>query len=449
MVSRRHVLRLGVGGLAATAGCLGTGSSPLHGSLSGDVGHADTTTPGDVPEWRPEWTHWFTPWDVLGLDVGDGALFATLNGETGHSAVARVDPADQSVDWQTTFEGEAVAQSNASAQHVARGQWGLTLAADAVYAVAGPVQQREWSALHALDRVTGERRWSVRRERRLAVVGLVDDLVVATGLEFFPPPGQTPVSDQTPSSPLSTVVYGLDAADGAVRWTREFDGVRDAAVSTEGVYVAAGDRLVGLDPDGRTRFTYVRGPARRVEAAAGRVYYLTGDPPGAVLHGLAPNGDRDWRRALPVDELLLDGDRLYAGGGAVVAVEPDGAVDWRDADAGRWLLLDPDRDALYTRSGRRADAVTAYDVAGAERWTFDPPSNNAWPEAATADALVVSAITGTTAAEPSLTVYAVAADGRATAAFGRDTVFDAVGLDGTVYLADGDSRLLALVPSVA
>ena len=74
-------------------------------------------------------------------------------------------------------------------------------------------------------------------------------------------------------------------------------------------------------------------------------------------------------------------------------------------------------------------------------------ANDAWPTAATADAVAVTAITGETAAEPFHTVYAVDADGRATVSFGVDTVFETLGHGETVYLADGESRLLALDPS--
>lgn len=463
MVSRRRALRLAAGSLAAVAGCLGdpqgtpteaptdrpsttpTGTpsaSPDDRIPEGDDG--PTRTPGDVPEWTPEWSLGFDAGTLVGLDAADGLLYATLSSDDGPSAVAAVDPADRSVRWRTESAGEAVGGSHAGRQGIARGQWGVTTTDDAVYAVAGPAEERRWSVLHALDRATGERRWSLRRDRRLAVEGVLDGLVVATGLEFFPAPGKTPLPHQTPEEPLSTVVYGVDAADGSVRWTHRTTGVRDVSVSPDGVYVAAGSVLEGLAPDGATRFTYGHGPATRVEATAGRAFYLTGEDETATLHGVSPAGGTDWTLDLPVHELLLDGDRLYAGGDAVVRVAADGTVVWRDDDYGQWLLVDPDRDTLYTRSGVRADRASAHAAGGGERWTFDPPSNNAWPEAATSDALVVSAITADDG--PFLTVYAVDAEGRATAALDRETVFDAVGVDGTVYLADGESTLLALVP---
>ncbi|ESS07455.1 MAG: hypothetical protein A07HB70_00405 [uncultured archaeon A07HB70] len=75
-----------------------------------------------------------------------------------------------------------------------------------------------------------------------------------------------------------------------------------------------------------------------------------------------------------------------------------------------------------------------------------PPSQNAWPAAATRDRAVVQAITGETAEEPFHTVYAVDSEGRVAASRGVDTVFDVVGHDGRVYLADGEGRLFAFAP---
>lgn len=443
MVSRRAALKVGVSSLAATAGCFTR--TPVHSSPN-DVDDDATTTPGDVPEWTPKWTMPLGDWHVLGLDSAGGLLYATLSRNHGPSAIAAIDPTEQSVLWQTESEGEAVGGSHATYQHISRDQWGVTLTDDTVYAVSGPAEDREWSAIHALDRTSGERRWSIQRERELAVAGVADGVVVATGLEFFPPPGTTPVSHQTPESPLSTIVYGIDAADGTVRWTREFVAVQDISVGAGGISVAAGDQFVRLGRDGTTQFTYDHGTATRVADAAERIFYLTGDGADAVLHGIAASGDAAWQHPLPVKELLVADDRLYAGDEAVVAVDADGTIAWHDADHGQWLLLDPGRDTLYTRSTVQADAATAYDVTGKERWTFDPPSNNAWPVAATRDAVVVAAITGDHADEPFHTIYSVTANGKATATLGKDTVFDAVGFNGTVYLADGVSNLVALDP---
>jgi len=469
MVTRRRTLQLGAAVLAAVSGCLtrqsGPGTRTPAENTTGTTPtgtpeptpeetpeDVPTRTPGDVPEWEPTWTMPFEGWRVLGLDTLGELLYVTLSTNEGSSAVAAVDPDRQEIIWQTESEGEAVFGSHSSFQRIARGQWGVTLSEERVYAVTGPVDSNLWSAVHALDRATGEQRWSVRRTRELSVAGLADDLLVVTGLEFFPPPPEdggtpTPVpTHTTPESPLSTAIYGLDATDGTVRWTAEYDAVEDVAVGATGVYIGAGDRLLGLGLDGSQRFLYEQGPATWVEASDGRVVYLTGDDDTATLHGLTPSGDRQWRTRVPVGELLFDGDRLYAGGDAVAALAGDGRTVWRHDEHGKWLLLAPGRERLYTRSGIRMDGATAFDVDEGPQWRFNPPSNNAWPEAATQNAVVVEAITGAGGDGPSRTVYAVDADGHATAALGRDTVFDSLGLDGTVYLADGVSELVAVEP---
>lgn len=444
MVSRRELLQLGVTGLSATAGCLNDSRRSDH-SRPNDVGDSTTKTPADVSKWTPDWTLPFDDWQVLGLDTVGGLLYATLNKNNGPSAVAAVDPTEQSILWQTDLSGEAVAGSHVSFQGISRGQWGVTFTEDTVYIVTGPVEDRRWSALHALERASGARRWSVKRQRELSVAGVTDGVLIASGREFFPPPDTTPVSHQTPNSPLSTAIYGLDIATGSVRWTRTFTNVQNVTTGM-GAYIAARDRLIGLKRDGTTRFEYEHGPAKSVKATSKRIFYLTGEAADATLHGVSPNGSQDWTHDLPVNELLLDGKRLYAGGNVVAAINVDGTVEWHDDKYGQWLLLDPNRDTLYTRSGVAANAVTAYDVVGEARWTFSPPSNNAWPEAATRDSLVTTAITGDTADQPFKTVYNVDVDGQATAALGKDTVFDALGLDGTIYLADGVSNLVALSP---
>lgn len=468
MVSRRHALRAGGAALAGLAGCLDRtsgDSSPTDDSRSPtdrpdtasdsetrpgtppkNVADGPTRTPGEVPEWAPEWTISFDDWNGLGLDSRGDSLYVALSREAGRAAVAAVDPTNQTVRWQTEADGELVGGSHASSQGIARGQWGVTLTEDTVLLVAGNVRDRLWTRLHAFDRASGDRRWSFEQDRELEVVGVRDGLVVAAGREFYPPPGTTASSHQTPTQPLSSVVYGLDAASGSLRWRQEFTAVTDTAVAGDRVYVATETGLFGLDRGGTRRFSYGRDSGRRVAATPDRAFYLTEDGDTSTLHGVSPGGRGDWRQELAVSELLVGDGRLYAGGGVVAAVETDGTVRWYDDDYGQWLLHESDSDRLYTRSGVQADAATAYDVAGVERWTFDPPSTNAWPEAATSEALAVAAITADDADDSFYTLYAVDSDGRATAARGIDTIFDSHGLDETIYVADGESNVLALDP---
>lgn len=479
MVSRRDCLLLGASALAGVAGCAaGSGGSTPDGNGTATspppTGAADTPTrtpgttptgtptatpagplvadgptrtPGDVPEWTPSWTCGFDDRNLLGLDAGGDTLYATTSTQGGPTAVAAVAPDDGSVRWQRAFAGEAVAGSHAAPGPNER--WGVTLADDAVYAVSGNTEERAWSAVRALSRADGERRWSLRRERRVGVAGVADDLVVVTATAFRErhPDSMTPAptdgggrSATATPEPRETAVIGVDAAAGEVRWEREFPGVADVAVGAGGVHVALASGLVSLDLGGSRRGQRDAAATDRVVTAGDRVYYRT---EGGSLHAVGPDGEAEWAASVPGRDLLVGDERIYAGGDRVVAVTPAGEVAWRDDDPGYWLFRDPDGDTLYTRAGRAADRATAYDVGGSERWTFAPPANDAWPTAATADAMVATAITG----EPFYTVYTVDADGRATASLGRDTVFDALGHDGTVYLADGESTLSALDPS--
>lgn len=456
MFSRRDYLLLGGAALAGVAGCATgsggstpdeTGSETPAGPLVAD---GPTRTPGDAPEPTPTWTSGFDGRNVLGLDADADGLYVTTSADGGPAAVAAVAPGDGSTRWGTELPGEAVAGAHAGSGP--NDTWGVTLAGDALYAVSGDVESRAWSAVRALARATGDRRWSLRRERRLGVAGVTGDLVVVTATAFRE---RRPTDSVTRAptdgggrptatpEPLETAVVGVDAATGEVRWEVAFRGVADVAVGAGGVHVAGASGLVSLDPAGSRRGQPETAATDRVVTAEDRVYYRT---VGGTLHAVGPDGEAEWTTPVPARDLLVGDGRLYVGGARVVAVTLSGEVAWRDDEPGYWLFRDPDGETLYTRTGRVADRAAAYDVTGSERWTFAPPSDNAWPTAATSDAAAVTAITGAAAGEPFYTVYLVGADGRATAALGRDTVFDALGHDGTVYLAGGESRLLALDP---
>ena len=143
--------------------------------------------------------------------------------------------------------------------------------------------------------------------------------------------------------------------------------------------------------------------------------------------------------------MLLDGDRLYAGGEHVLALEPDGSVAWRDRSYGQWLLLSPGAGTLYTRAGRGQDRVRAYRAAdGERRWTLRPPglsSNDAWPVAATPEVAIVEGITAGHGDDPFTTLYAVR-EGEARKALATEPVFDVEGQDGAVFVAGESIRAL-------
>lgn len=445
MVSRRRALQLATTALVGAAGCLDW-NEPAERSPTGGTERPETerrSTDGDGPaEWTPSWTRSTSEEHVLGLDAADELLYATLGDEGGPSAVAAVDPAERTVVWRAEFEGEAVAGSYDRYRPLARDQWGVTLTDESVYTVNGRDDSFDWTTVHALDRATGEERWSLRREQELAIHGAVDGMVFATGLEFFEPQH----SHDAPEDPLASTLYAVDVRTGSVRWTAEFAGVADVAVGADAAYVATGTELAALSLDGERRWRVEGRNGRRVCAAGDRVYYVAERGDGSTVHGLDRGGAEAWSRTFPVHEFLLDGERLYCGGDAVVALDPDGSVAWRDDAYGKWLLFDPGRETLYTRGGRAADAVGAYATDGGEkRWAFDAPSTNAWPAAATDDAAVAQAITADNG--PFYTLYAVGRDdGRATAAFPKDKIFAVESLDGTVFVGDDESTITALEP---
>lgn len=447
MVSRRNALQAFASVLlGSVAGCTGDPpatdgtptASPTPTRTPTTTTEATTEEPSD---WTPTWEQSIAEEHALALASFDGRLYAALSNERGPSAVAEVSPADGTLAWRTEFEGETEPHSYADYRPMARDQWGVTLTDASVYSVNGAGDAYDWTAVHALDRANGERRWSLRRDRRLGVHGVADDTVFATGREFYEPAH----SHDTPDEPLASVLYAVDAATGEVRWTDEFTGVADVAVGTDAVYVAARDRLVALDFDGTRRWRFdTEQPARSVRAADGRVYYLTevaGDR--STVHGLDPTGERAWERTLGVHEALLDGDRLYAGGDAVLVLDPDGSVVWQASDHGKWLLLGPRRETLYTRSG--GQAVDAYALSSGEAlWSFDPPERYAWPEAATGDVAVAEGYA------EGRTLYAVgreSGESRKRYSVGRRaSVFTVETLDGRVFVGDNGSRITALDP---
>lgn len=207
-LSQRHPLFDGGILLGSAAGCI---SDPRSTGRSNQT-EMNTPTPPpspngigkstDLPNWTPVWQRTVSEQHVLGLATYDGGIYATLSTENGPSAVTHLTPTDGAVGWRTELEGEAVTGSYAGYRPMARDKWGVTLTHESVYSVNGAADSYDWTALHAIDRASGERRWSLRRERRLFVHGVASRTVFVTGLEFFEPEH----SHDTPEEPLASIL---------------------------------------------------------------------------------------------------------------------------------------------------------------------------------------------------------------------------------------------------
>ncbi|MFC7026599.1 PQQ-binding-like beta-propeller repeat protein [Halomicroarcula sp. GCM10025710] len=259
------------------------------------------------------------------------------------------------------------------------------------------------------------------------------------GLEFFFPDS----THEPTEEPLTTVLYGIDAASGDVRWTREFTAVQAATTATDGLAVASASGVTALDLDGGERWSESTGTARTVVAVGDSTVAALADGDGSSLRAFGPEGTERWQDRRPVEEFLVDGDVLYGLGEETVAVEADGTVAWQVDGYSQWPLLAPDGDTLYTRAAVGADAVDAFSLPeGGRRFRYETPSNNGWPAGATDSFVVAEAITPEEADFTSL--FAVdERSGEPMAVFRpADTVFDVAGVGDTAYAGIG-GRLLA------
>lgn len=452
---RRRFLA-GVGtALVGLAGCVDRqGDQPgdaSPGTEATSTPHTTTPTSETKATPAPEAEGWPVSLggNVLSVDADSGQLFALVGGGSESDSRLVSLASDGSIRWETPFPANEHGRGPDEPDE-GDGGWGAWVTEETVFLASG-MRHEQWT-VRAFAREDGTVRWSFPAERRLAVRAVTADALLVTGEEFFVPEN----SHDTPEDPLVSTHYLLGRETGEATDLGSLAGVTAATLRDGEAYAIAEDRLVAFDGSGGTRWEYsLTGPGVELHPApAGVVAVVTRaglDNGGNRVVGVSPDGKRQWRHDVPeaheADVLLADGTIYVAGPAGVAAVNLDGTVAWRDERAGGWPVYDDATGRLYTRSGKGAGATTAYGPRGSRRWTFDPPSINAWTATVTDEAVLATAITGETADEPFYTMYVVDPEtGAGSALVELDGIFAVEPVGRRAYVAAG-SRLHAFEPS--
>lgn len=435
---RRTALRLGGSALVgALAGCLGqtddrpgtddtATTQPPTDQPTTETETPDTDDPAEFPRWDPSWSVVLGDGsrNVVGLDTFDGLLYATTSDDAFASGVAAITPGD-GVRWSRTFEGSPIG-------------WERVVTDRSVYVVSGTqAPGLGWSELYALDRETGETRWSERRERSFDVYGVVGDVVVANAREY---------NDETHSHAESFVggtVVGLDVETGEERWRYDVSKPDSGVVAGDTALVVDGTELVALAGDGTERRRVDVGGPTNEPLVTDHGVYLTTD---AGVRAHEPDGRTRWTKSLPRSAFhrVAGDNRVYVSSDGIYAIEADGSVAWHHEELGSARWAPPRNGHLYVgRSGKENDQyVESLSTAdGSVEWTFDPdpPILN---QVAATDELCL--------AEEAIEdiLYGLRADdGSVRGRFQPgSTLFDVEPLDGTVYVADSTATVYELPP---
>ena len=246
--------------------------------------------------------------------------------------------------------------------------------------------------LTALNRITGEVRWSADVHEELTTTPTLADgriyvmsseesvtaLEAATGKSLWkfhrdPPPGFTIRGNARPLVAHATVFTGfadgtvaaLGPADGVAKWTRNVSGTGD--------YLDVDD-LQAADDD------------PRIYAASTKAGIVALD---------AASGSPAWTFALPgANHLLADGPRLYASGkGTLVALgRGGGTVLWKHGLGNdRYATSAAASGGLVLLALERGPLIAVDAITGRTRGSFDPGSGfSGGPTAIPGAAFVVS-----------------------------------------------------------
>jgi len=375
MPSRRDVLALCAGSLAAVAGCGGrTGTDTPPPTDREPTVETTTSTATATPTTTPE--------PSTGVTV-DGATAAwervlepTLRAgpvHVGGTVVAVYGPTVYGFDAATGETAWRV-DSRVGVGEQWRAEASLWTHGGTVYALVGEDrgQSVQDAVVVAVDPAAGAERW--RRETGItglySLVGFgADSLVVGTGDDFV-------------RSERRHDAFALGLGDGSRRWTGRagdaFGGAVGAGVAcvraataVDCFDVETGDHRFRYTPPGGEDETDGGGEVGPIAVGAGRVF-VPGAPRDAGADDRtfaalsAPDGSVAWELTGQVVSSARYRDGLYLGGERIERYDPDGTRRWSYDAAGNVTGVPFGEGALFTSSGSRVVAVER--DSGEERW---------------------------------------------------------------------------------
>lgn len=278
----------------------------------------------------------------------DGGQMVVPNSHPSKHGLYSVERATGNVRW--TFEGS-------------KGTWiaGALALNDTIYAPGGE------GILYALD-MNGNERWSVQLSNNglmarlvtngeLIFVPTMDGVLFAinpaTGREVWQrelngPIMAPPLLDEDGNLYIGTLsgrMFSIQAASGAVNWEKKLDGTIWSAPVLDGETLYIG---VMVGKEGR--------------------FYALQQATGAIRWQRAEEG------SILASPLVFDGKVLYVTElGRVQALSGDGATLWQAELKGKLVsgpILAGDLILIVPMQGD--DLLVAFDVNGAQRWTFKP-----------------------------------------------------------------------------
>lgn len=317
MHRRSWLRRVGALALGAGAGCVERAGWRAGGEVDASAGD-EADTPAQAAGWP------LPAYDAAGTARNPEASL----------------PAEPERRWTTDVGGEV--------------RTGPVAGADAVYVVTHrlPMHEAPTQYCHALDWTSGDARWTH-------------------------PLG--PFGSRTLGSDADAVyvledgsdLVALDAGDGEETWDAAASGVRNLAVADGTIYASLDEHLVALDAaDGAERWRTPLEPTDAQPTVAGDTVHVACED-GTVRALVSADGTERWRHDLGGEvrsQPAVHDGVVHVETGALVAIE-DGEERWRFDGArlvGRGVALDGER--VYA-GGRQLYAVDA--ATGELAWSAD------------------------------------------------------------------------------